>query len=196
MRNMRDAGQSRYLRRLPVTPRPLGLRANCAFPRQVGKRTQPRNVLWGPVRSTSQPVAQSGQLGCTFPQLHLDCSVPSTPCGSPTPHPEQAGRKLPHCSECAQRYQVRPSWPCTRNSRPPHSPHSWTSWSDPDGWETPYAGSFKSSLTKADGRAFDARIVRVRRARVIATYITRRSSAFWNASSSGDTNPSKGSSTI
>jgi hypothetical protein len=51
-------------------------------------------------------------------------------------------------------------------------------------------------VIKDDGRAFEARIVSVCRARVIATYMTRRSSAFWNASSSGDTRDSRGSSTI
>lgn len=56
--------------------------------------------------------------------------------------------------------------------------------------------SLRSLVTKDEGRAFKARIVRLWRARVIATYSTRRFSALWYAPSSGDTTDKRGSSEI
>jgi hypothetical protein len=91
---------------------------------------------------------------------------------------------------------MRPSWPRTSSSLPPHSPHSLARSSPSAAPATTYAGSLANSVIKDEGRDFEARIVNVCRARIIATYMTRRSSAFSNASASCETRLSSGSSTV
>ncbi len=167
-----------------------------AFPSHIGNLTHPRNRPYLPARSINHPSLHSGQARWLTPQAHCEEAESPRRRGSETSHEGQAGSMLPQYLMCSQRNQFFPSRPRTPSSRPAHSPHSWTSSFSATGIPILYSGSSLISATKADGRDFEARIVRLVRARVIATYISRRSSAFSNNSASGDTKESRGSSTI